>query len=95
MKQLFCVALCVALAPTLTAQRPMDAEDVPHSNKSMRDARRFQQFKLEGRDTLAAVRRVRKELRWHPSVASAQRAAAESGRPIVMIQALGDLNGFC
>ena len=49
--------------------------------------------KASGTQLRKAVARVR-ALPWNRTLASAKREAAESGRPILWLQTLGDLSGF-
>ena len=57
-------------------------------------ARQFRQPQLKGRRLLKAVSKVTKELSWHDDLEEAAAAAAESGKPIFWVQALGDLKGY-
>ncbi len=83
------------LLPALTAQRPMQLHELPDLRTASSKARQFQNLKVDGTRNAAAVKKLRKELRWHKSAATASHSASQKGRPIVLIQALGDLKGFC
>ncbi|MFY9340858.1 MAG: hypothetical protein WAT39_00120 [Planctomycetota bacterium] len=49
--------------------------------------------KLEGRDMKKAVAAV-KALKWHESLGEAKAISAATGKPILWLQALGDIDGF-
>lgn len=49
--------------------------------------------KLAGKDMKKAVAKV-KALKWHESLAEAKAIAAATGKPILWLQALGDIDGF-
>ena len=44
--------------------------------------------------THRALRKLKRELTWHKDLDTAAAAAGKSGKPIVLIQALGDLKGY-
>ncbi|MBL8755859.1 MAG: hypothetical protein JNK15_21360 [Planctomycetes bacterium] len=50
--------------------------------------------KLEGKQLKQAVRGVAKSLVWLDSLAEAKAKSAATGKPILWLQALGDLEGF-
>jgi hypothetical protein len=49
--------------------------------------------KVSGKELKKAVARVR-TLQWHRSLVDAKAMAAATGKPILLLQALGDLEGF-
>jgi hypothetical protein len=49
---------------------------------------------VDGETLNANVERVRSELVWHDDLAEARQAAVEANKPILYIQALGDLSGL-
>jgi len=69
-----------------TAAPPVDPEIVA--------ARAFQQTKVAGRDLKASVGRVLGGLDWRDDLLDARATAAATGKPILWIQSLGDLDGF-
>jgi hypothetical protein len=58
------------------------------------EARAFRGPRLEGGALQRAIRKVTKALDWHDDFDEALAAGREQGRPVVWIQALGDLQGF-
>lgn len=73
--------------------KPKPLEDSWDRSK-MRDARSFRRLKVSGEQVEKNVRKLTKELKWHKSLGSALAAGRREGKPVVWIQALGDLNGF-
>lgn len=59
------------------------------------DPVQFQALRLDGDTNHARSKRVLTELKWHQSLAQARSAARLQDRPILLIQALGDVRGFC
>ena len=59
-----------------------------------RDARTFQQLRLQGKELSRAIAKLIYKLKWHKSLNSAQKAAVKLGKPILWIQALGKLTGY-
>ena len=49
--------------------------------------------KLAGKEMKKAVAKV-KALKWHESLAEAKAVSAATGKPILWLQALGDIDGF-
>lgn len=64
------------------------ADGVPLDPEALRCLR------VPPRSVRANVRRLTRELDWERSVASALRSAKDTGRPVFLVQALGDLDGF-
>jgi hypothetical protein len=59
----------------------------------LRKAAGFRRLQVDGEQVRPATEKLAKELKWHDSLRSAQRAAKATGKPIVWIHALGDLTG--
>jgi hypothetical protein len=57
-------------------------------------AQQFLQKRIAGRDLKKAVARVTKDLDWKKTLFDAKAAAVARGRPILLVQALGDIDGF-
>jgi len=57
-------------------------------------ARQFRRLEVSGDEVEANVRTLLKRLRWHSSLSSALGSARANNKPVVLIQALGDLDGF-
>ncbi len=60
-----------------------------------RDPTEFHGLRIDGTTNFARTKRVLNELTWHKSVEKAAAAAVEADRPIVLVQALGEIKGFC
>ncbi len=58
------------------------------------EAQQFRRSQLKGRQLVRAVKKVNRDLEWHDKLERAQKEAIAWGKPIVWIQALGDLDGF-
>ena len=63
-------------------------------NPQLTTATAFQQLRVPGVQTRQAVDKLVKELTWHKDLRTAAKAASETGKPILWIQALGDLKGY-
>jgi hypothetical protein len=50
--------------------------------------------KRAGKDLKKAVVEVTKTLKWHESLAEAKAQSAATSKPILLLQALGDIDGF-
>lgn len=75
-----------------TAQRAAKALE-----KARRNAvRQFAggKFQVEGDDLNQNIERVTEALTWHDELDEARRAAVEANKPILYVQALGDLSGL-
>jgi hypothetical protein len=57
-------------------------------------AREFEQSARKGHEVSAGLQRVLKEITWHRQLADAQKVARAQNKPIVWVQALGDLRGL-
>lgn len=87
------------LATTTVAQdrgqqdRPKRLED-SWDRVKMHEARKFRRLKVSGEQVAKNVRKLTKELKWYKNLGSALAAGRREGKPVVWIQALGDLDGF-
>jgi hypothetical protein len=77
------------VSPTLDSVSADPAEKA----RALKAAREFRRMKLPGKEVAPAVRRLLK-LRWHKSLRDAAYQAKTKNRPILWIQALGDLRGY-
>ena len=75
-------------------QSTLTAAEIPRSSEAKASAVQFRNLKVSGRDLHDAVGKVVKGLDWKSSLMSARREAVKTGKPIVWIQALGDLKGY-
>jgi hypothetical protein len=57
-------------------------------------AQSFRRLRVPGEEVEQNVRRLTGELRWHSTLTSALIAGRAAGKPVVWIQALGDIDGF-
>jgi hypothetical protein len=57
-------------------------------------AEEFRKKQVKGAELKKAVDKVLKGLHWYDKLADAKAAAAAAGKPVLWIQALGDVNGF-
>ncbi len=62
--------------------------------RAMRAARSFKRLQVPGEQVASNVARLKRELRWHKNLGSALEAGRDSKKPVLWIQALGDLDGF-
>lgn len=84
------ILACSSLICALPAQT--EAND--GSRFAEMSARSFNKLKVSGEDVAKNVERLTTEMRWHKHLGSALAAGREQGKPVVWIQALGDLKGF-
>lgn len=88
------IAAALAAAPVL-AQSP---GSLPALVSRAADAapvvQEFRELRVEGATVHGAVRDVVRTLRWHSRLRDAQRVAEASDKPILWIEALGDLKGY-
>ena len=84
----------LALSTPAFAQSTLKAWQIPGNKQADESAVAFRNLKVFGRDLQRAVGKVVKELDWKSTLRSAQREAMKTGKPIVWIQALGDLRGY-
>lgn len=78
--------------PSAPAAPCMDeGEDEDHAEAL---AAAFLRQRIAGKDLEQAVARSTGSLRWHKTMASARDEARARSRPILLVQALGELDGF-
>ncbi len=87
------LGLLILSCPAL-GQSTLTAGQIPRSAAANASAVEFRKLKVSGRDLHSAVGKVVKGLDWKSTLRSAQREAMKTGKPIVWIQALGDLRGY-
>ncbi len=64
------------------------------AKEAKREAKAFRKLEVDGAEVIRGVERLTAELRWHRSLETAVPEAQVTGRPIVMVAALGELDGF-
>ena len=87
-------ASLLSLTGWISAQSPFTPADVPVSKTATERAQRFRTVMFDKNTVSKNVRTLTKKLTWHKDLAAARAAAEKSGKPIVLIQALGDLKGY-
>ncbi len=92
--QVVLLASCTLLAPALIAQGQDPGKTGAVQTSMPTNARQFKRMKMPGTDVEKNVKRLISELRWYKSLRSALAAGRAKGRPVLWIQALGDLDGF-
>ena len=80
--------------PPMPAEVPMAAAVARPLTAAEAAAEAFRKMQVRGTALSKAVNTVTKTLTWHDKLGDAARAARESGRPILWIQALGTLQGY-
>ena len=80
--------------PPMPAAVPMAAAVIRELSAAEAAAEAFRKIQVRGSDLTKAVHAVTKTLTWHDKLGDAARAARESGKPILWIQALGTLQGY-
>ena len=86
--------------PQATQARVVSASCTPMSRPQRgptaaeKEAAKFRQPQIRGRNLLRAVGTVTRELDWHDDLDEAMEDAEETGKPILWIHALGDLKGY-
>lgn len=77
------------ISPTLDSV----SADPMERARAMKAAKEFRKLKVPGKEVAPAVRKLLK-LRWHKSLRAAAYKARAEDKPILWIQALGDLRGY-
>ena len=94
------LALCCAAgaATALAAQdqspRPTTTMAWNGNGNAKRAARSFRHLKVPGEQVAQNVKKLVSELHWYKSLRAARTAGKTSDKPIVWIQALGNIDGF-
>ncbi len=86
------------LATTLPAQGPQYPQKPRPSHGpscgQKADARSFRRLRVPGEEVAKNVKRLTKELHWYRTLGGALASGRSKGKPILWVQALGDLKGF-
>lgn len=69
------------------------AKRVPEPTPAEQRAKEFLEQRIEGRDLKKAVAAV-KALKWFEDLPSALAQSAATGKPVLLLQALGEVDGF-
>ncbi len=97
MKRLYSVLVFALITPLARAQSvALESLPLDRGTRAARAAevRHFLGSRFKGRDVRKAIDRVVRKLHWHTKLSRAVRAAQAARKPIVWIQALGDLRGY-
>ena len=97
MRHTISLAIALLVAPASLAQGrlvPKALSDIPTSIGATQSEQKFRGTKVDGNDLKRAVKRVTDELKWHKKLSAAQQDAKQSGKPILWLQLLGDLDGY-
>lgn len=94
MRRVWFATTLLSLSGLISAQSPFTLADVPVSKIATERAQRFRAVTYDKKRVYKNVRTLTRELVWHRDLATARDAAMKSGKPILLIQALGDLKGF-
>ena len=88
------LAALLCAAPLL-AQRTAEAQQ-PTADGTNTAAKptEFRKLRVEGSAVHDAVRSVLSSIRWRSGLSGALRASADTGKPVLWIQALGELRGY-
>ncbi len=96
---LLALVLTLSVAPAATAQTsPLLGPQVLRpaatgNSQATLEAQRFRELRVPGRKVQKAVRKLRR-LHWYKKLKNAARDAETQNKPILWIQALGDLKGY-
>lgn len=86
---------CVGLVTIAArAQEPLACADVPQDSAALAAAEQFSGLHLRGKALRKDLVMVTRGLRWHKLLPAATKQARAEDKPIVWIQALGDIKGF-
>ena len=91
---LLSVAAGVLLATAPMAQELLSASDVPSDATARAQAEEFRKLTVPKRQVRANVRKLTRELTWHRSLQAATSSARKLDRPVLWIQALGNVKGY-
>lgn len=93
-----CIALILAgtslLLPGTAQQQRGTKAPTTETQRALKSVRGFRRLKVPGDEVEQNVRRLTKEMRWHKTLGAALASGRRQSKPVVWIQALGDLDGF-
>ena len=84
----------LALSPLLPAQSPVDIAWMVRDPEAVAQAVEFRGLEVPGKKVRPAVTKVARQLHWHRTLKSAVREARAADKPILWVQALGNLTGY-
>jgi len=62
--------------------------------QEQQEAKAFRSLQYKGKKLRRDISKVTRKLKWHKTLAAAQKQAVRSGKPILWIHALGKLSGY-
>jgi hypothetical protein len=77
-----------------TPTAPKGGMNEPEKSPAEAAAEEFRKKQVKGAELKKAVDKLLKGLHWYDKLADAKAVAAAAGKPVLWIQALGDVNGF-
>ncbi len=86
-------AIQMAVPPPPTPQPAGCGRAMPPMTPAQQAAHEFEQSSRRGQELSQSVQRVVSELAWHKNLDVAAKAATAQGKPIVWVQALGEIRG--
>ncbi|MCA8941783.1 MAG: hypothetical protein KDB80_04420 [Planctomycetes bacterium] len=90
----FAVCLLAGTAAAQGALIPHTLADIPANETATTTKQEFLATRVAGVDLSRSVKRVVTELEWHKRLSTAQIEAQKTGKPILWLQLLGDLDGY-
>lgn len=87
MKRILCTLLSLLVVAGVVIAQDAD-------RRLRKEAKKFRKLEVDGAQVAANVEKLRAELTWHDSLEEALAAAAAEGKPLLWIQALGELDGY-
>lgn len=94
MRPAWSVALVLCAQISVSAQTPLSSSEIPVSKQATADAKAFRAQVVSEKEVYRNVRKLTTELKWHSRLKTATKEANKNGKPILWIQALGELNGY-
>ena len=91
------LASCTILIPALTAQgqqEPNGQTRAASTELKRMSSRSFRKLTVPGNEVEVNVKRLTTEMKWSKTLSSALARGRAQGKPVLWVQALGDLKGF-
>jgi hypothetical protein len=90
------IAICCAggAATALTAQDQGPRTTMAWNGDAGRSAHAFRRLRVPGEQVEQNVEKLVSELRWYSNLRAARAAGKAKDKPVVWIQALGEIDGF-
>lgn len=88
------ILACLVLTPAAQGPTCATMTRAEQHSPAQLAAQEFQQSARKGSQVSAAVQRVLREVTWHRKLDEAADVARRHGKPIVWVQALGEIRGL-